>query len=325
MEQIARLGTAIQEIVRPTYDIYAPLLLQQADKIRSTRRETFDYGQHPRQKLDVYTPSSGDAQSVITNNKTASSVLIFLYGGGLVKGDKVDENYVGGLVYRNLGHYFAGNLGFEVVIIDYRLLSHGAKFPSGGEDLKLAVDWVLKHFPAGLDLYIMGNSAGGVHLATYLLAPDFATSRRQILPITSNTARLKGIIFLSVPFHFEQAHAGRLETLRAYFGGGDSVRTRCPLGLLETSKQDGSFGKLNQVPVMVLNGTLDPEDEILVPRDDFVRTWREGYVEASRNLAVQMMQGHNHISPVLAVGTAVAAEEVWARQVIDFIVASSGT
>ncbi|KAI1613938.1 Alpha/Beta hydrolase protein [Exophiala viscosa] len=316
MEHLAPLGTAIQDIVLPTHKIYAPLLLKQADKIRSTRRETFAYGQHPRQKLDVYTPSAG-----VKSVTGKSSVFIFLYGGGLVRGEKINTNYLDGLVYANLGHYFAENLGFEVVIIDYRLITHGAKFPSGGEDLKLAIDWVLGHFPKPLDIYMMGNSAGGVHLSTYLFAPDFATSRRQILS-ASSAGVLKGVILLSVPFHFEQAHADRRETLRAYFG--DNVRVRCPLGLLEASKQDRSISELQQVPVMVSNGTLDPEDEILVPRGDFIKEWKASGAVTPK-LTVQMMEGHNHLSPVLAVGTAVPAEEAWARQAIDFIIASSRT
>lgn len=315
MEQLVPLGTAIQDIVLPTHKIYAPLLLKQADEIRSTHRETFSYGQHPRQKLDVYSPSAGVRP--VTGN---SSVLIFLYGGGLVRGDKINTNYLDGLVYANLGHYFAENLGFKVVIIDYRLIMHGARFPSGGEDLSLAVDWVLDHFSKPLDLYIMGNSAGGVHLSTYLLAPDFATSRRRILQ--TQTARLKGVILLSVPFHFEQAHADRSEMLQAYFG--DSVRERCPLGLLEASKKHGSIIELQHVPVMVSNGTLDPDDEILLPRDDFIKCWKASDAVAS-NLTVQIMKGHNHLSPVLSVGTGIPAEEVWAREVINFIIASSRT
>ncbi|KAK4947784.1 hypothetical protein LTR10_013292 [Elasticomyces elasticus] len=316
MEHLAPFGTAIQDVILPTFKVYAPLLLKQADKIRATHRETFAYGQNPRQKLDVYTPSAG--VKPVTGNP---SVLIFLYGGGLVRGDKINANYLDGLVYANLGHYFAESLGFEVVIVDYRLIMHDAKFPSGGEDLKLAVDWVQDHFPKPLDIYIMGNSAGGVHLATYLLTPDFATSRQQISNGTS-AGRLKGVIFLSVPFHFERAQADRSETLRAYFG--DDVHARCPLGLLEASKHNRSISELQQVPVMVLNGTLDPEDEILLPRDDFVREWKASEAVAS-NLTVQLMEGHNHISPVLGVGTAVPTEEAWARQVTDFIIASSGT
>jgi len=73
---------------------------------------------------------------------------------------------------------------------------------------------------------------------------------------------------------------------------------------------------------MVLNGSLDPQDEILIPRDDFVQECRATDA-ISPNLTVDMMEGHNHISPVLALGTAIPTEEAWGRQVIDFIHASS--
>jgi len=92
-------------------------------------------------------------------------------------------------------------------VVDYRLISHGAVFPSGGEDLKLAIDWVTDHLGHNttrpLDLYLMGNSAGGVHLSTYLLAAEFSASRDEILSAASKGALLKGAVLLSVPFHFD--------------------------------------------------------------------------------------------------------------------------
>jgi acetyl esterase/lipase len=315
MDQLPPLGTTISQVVAPTYRIYAPLLYSQADKIKSTRRQSFPYGPDPRQKLDVYFPAS--ATEAITGND--NSVLVFLYGGGFVKGERINTKDFDGLVYANVGHFFAETLGFKVVIMDYRLLSHGARFPSGGEDLRLVVEWIQSHLNQSsthpLELYLMGNSAGGVHLSTYLLAPDFAASRSRVLPTI-----LKGVFLLSVPLHFEEADPERHKTLQAYFGS--DIPAKSPLGLLRAAKLDRSIEALRGLPVMVVTGTLDPKIEILTPAADFVREWQTCPLLASA-LVVETMEGHNHISPVLGLGTGDPLEEEWGHQVARFIRATS--
>ncbi|ETI27577.1 hypothetical protein G647_00026 [Cladophialophora carrionii CBS 160.54] len=214
MEQLPGFGTAIGEVLLPTYKLYTPLLLKQADAIKATKRESFPYGKHPRQQLDLYTP--------VDTPESQNKLVIFLYGGGLVRGDKINPNFPEALVYANLGHFFAERLGCKVVIPDYRLISHEARFPSGGEDLELVIQFIqenVRHDSRGpLSLHIIGNSAGGVHLASYLFAPQFAASRRRILGRDAVDVRLSGVTFLAVPFHFDQAAAERAETLAAYFG-----------------------------------------------------------------------------------------------------------
>jgi len=152
-------------------------------------------------------------------------------------------------------------------------------------------------------------------VATYLLAPDFEASRLSIVSSQAGRARLRGVVFLSVPFHFERADPERSQVLQAYFGS--KVLERCPLGLLKASKQDSSVDKLQGVPVMVLTGTLDPEDEILIPEDDFVSEWRSADSVAP-TLTVETMEGHNHTSPALALGTGIPEEEAWGQRVLDF-------
>lgn len=316
MDQLPALGTAIGQIVGPTFQVYTPLLAKQTDRIKSTKCNTYVYGPHSRQKFDLYTPSASSKLAVANEN----SVLVFLYGGGFIRGDKALND----LVYANLGHYFAENLGIKVVVVDYRLLSHGAQFPSGGEDIALALDQISQQFitqsSSPLDIYLMGNSAGGVHVATYLLSHETSVSRRQVLPNARGNMILKAAILLSVPLHFQQAHPSRAQDLSTYFG--PDLDGRCPLGLLKTSKENGIFEEVKQIPILVLKGSLDPQDEILTPNYDFVKAWFD-LTGPSSNLIAQTMEGHNHISPVLAVGTGVLAEEAWGRQVVDFIVTSS--
>ncbi|KIY00103.1 uncharacterized protein Z520_03788 [Fonsecaea multimorphosa CBS 102226] len=318
MEDLPAFGKAIAQVLLPTYQVYTPLLLKQAEKIKSTSRQTFSYGKHPRQQLDLYTPT------LTTDSKIGNSVLIFLYGGGFVRGDKINPNFPEGLVYANVGHFFAESLGVRVIIPDYRLTSHDAVFPSGGQDLELVIKWVEEQMRVNIssptNVYIMGNSAGGVHLATYLLAPEFRALRQKSLTGDTSYLKLKGVIFLSAPFHFDGAVAERAQTLQAYFG--NHVRNHSPLGLLRASKEDGSINELKGVPVMVLYGGLDPENEILTPKNDFVKEWIETDAVANE-LTVLKMEGHNHISPVLGLGTGISHEEAWGRQVVEFIISAA--
>lgn len=310
MEQLPAFGTAISDVVMPTFKTYAPLLVANASAIKSTKRETFPYGPHPRQALDVYTPSS---------NTEAAPVFVFIYGGGLVRGDKILPMSPDGLVHANVGHFIAEKLGCIAVIPDYRLISHGAKFPSGGEDIALVVRWIKDKFGGQpRELFMMGNSAGGIHLSTWLYSPVFAES---VMSVTSDSGplRLRGVVMLSVPFHFRSAVAERTAVLQTYYG--KEIEDHCPLGLLEALQKNeikGSFA-LN-VNTLVLNGSLDPQDEILEPKEDFVESYkRASPSDQARLLTVEMMEGQNHISPPLSLGTGKQKEEAWGYQVRDWM------
>lgn len=332
MDQLPALGKSIQNIVLPTFNIYAPLIRANASTIRSVKKETFAYGSHERQQLDIYHPPT---PNLINGRKP---VLMFEYGGGLIQGAKVlPPPMFEGLVHANVAAFFAQKFGYTVVIADYRLLSHGAKFPSGGEDIALAVDWICEN-PSKLseggggeepiDLFIMGNSAGGIHLSTFLLHPSFAPTRAKITTAqNSNTVRLRAAILLSVPFTFASAHSSRSEVLSQYFG---DYTANSPLGLLKAARRQASGGKpLDFVQagtrLLVLNGELDPEDEILIPRDDFIAEWTEmstgsGEVATAYRgaLALDWMPGHNHISPFASLSTGIEREEAWGHQVAAF-------
>jgi predicted alpha/beta-fold hydrolase len=210
----------------------------------------------PRQKLDVYTPA---------NVSEKSPILVSLYGGGFVGGDRTEPCPPApkSLVHVNLGYYFTSH-GFITVVVDYRRTGEGARFPSGGEDLNAAISWLQKRHEAGTrDLYLMGNSAGGAHLTTFLLHDRFREMRRTL---TTSDARLilRGAVLVSAPFAFPNANPKRKEVLAAYFGG--RITEDCPLGLLQRAKG----GLLGNAKVLLLTASLDPEDEILAPTEEFV-------------------------------------------------------
>jgi len=318
MDQIKQLPRSIGASVMPTIKTYEPLLRANASAIRATKFETFTYGSHPRQALDVYYPTQRRRPSVSSGNVP---VLIFLYGGGFVNGSKTLP-FADELAYSNVGHFFADTLGYTTIIPDYRLMSHGARFPSGGEDLAQVVGWVketLTHQEGyqNVDLFIVGNSAGGVHLATYLFAPDFAASRNTVITGDPEASLvLRGIVFLSVPYNFRQADSGRLDILKEYFR---DIEANQPQALLRAAMLQNPDDALFNVRALVLNGTLDPEDEILDPKKEFLEEWGELDGDSRRALTVAMMEGQNHISPPLSLGTGIEREEAWGHQVGNFL------
>jgi acetyl esterase/lipase len=306
------LGQAISAILPGTGKAFVPLLLNNKAAIHSIPPITKTYGSHPRQKLDVYL-SAKDSQN--------SPILAFFHGGGLVKGDKIVSNIPDGMVYANLGTYFASR-GVTTVIPNYRRVNsknggEDAVFPSGGEDISLVMKW-LETFAGDVkrDVYLIGNSAGGTHMSTFLFDPTFLEQRKSYISGKSSIT-LKGAIEQSTPFHFKRAHDDRSEILKLYYGTADEVSKHCAYGLFETVAMSGKSREEVAVPkVLVLLGDYDPEDEIAEPGHDFMALWKKTWGDG---LNFVKMEGHNHISPPLALMSGDTTGEKWAEDVLKWI------
>jgi carboxylesterase type B len=310
MDKLPSFGRGIDEVLVPTFGAYEELLKAKEAEIRSAQRETHKYGPHPRHHLDVYFPDNSPPAS------GRRKVLVFLHGGGFFAGSRVNEAYAGGLIFGNIGRYFTAKYGVTVVVPDYRLISHGAKYPSGGEDIALVVDWISstlatrEGYGDGIDLFLLGNSAGGVHVATFLIDAVFAKAREDVLSLSgSNGVRLRGAIFLGTPVHWAGYDD---ENIKAYLGP-DTVRANSPIGKLEeTIRETGSAPALPHCKVLILLSELDPE-LLFVTARDLEATWQDQYIE------IQVLEGHNHISPQLGLGTGIEREEAWGEQVATFL------
>ena len=107
------------------------------------------YGEHPRQKLDIYLPEEGNGPF---------PTIVYIHGGAFVGGDKRDDQML----------YVADGIarGYAVVSYEQRLLPEGV-FPLPVFDTKAALRWLKQH--AGeycLDperFAIAGDSAGAYH------------------------------------------------------------------------------------------------------------------------------------------------------------------
>jgi acetyl esterase/lipase len=337
VEQISQLSSqAISSILRPTFTIPTRLLLANQSSILSTPRQTTPYGPHPRQTLDVYTPRHVSA---------TTPILIFLYGGGLTRGDKIlgenPSSIPSSLVYHNLGAFFAQR-DFLTLIPDYRRVDdaragtgEGAVYSSGAEDIAAALLWLGSKqaapylYPSEAastsvtsqthrDVFIMGNSAGGVHLATWLFDPRFQAQRMSLCSSSvskSCVPQLRGAVLLSVPLDFQAAGPERGDMLQSYWpasladaadprGQERALETFCPLGLLRSLKGKGGVGDvptpatLGIPDMLVLIGELDPLDEIVEPNMRFCDAWEEVFMDGKKGVDVKWMRWQNHISPL---------------------------
>ena len=140
------------------------------------------FGDDPRLKLDVWVPKQRSARP--------SPVVIFLYGGGWVSGERRDYGFV--------GRAFAAR-GFVTVIPDYRLVPT-VRFPTFIEDAARAVRWAQDHAasfggdPRRIDL--SGHSAGAYIVA--MLSLD----RHYLADAGVDPAIIRAAALVSGPYDF---------------------------------------------------------------------------------------------------------------------------
>lgn len=194
----------------------------------------------------------------------------------------------------------------------------GALYPSGGEDLSTLLQWLSKTDLLDgkgnkRDVYLMGNSAGGLHIATYLLEPRILSGRKSWQGDAN--VSLKGVVEVGVPFNFDEALHGRKEMLDRYYGSDEDVIAKCPHGLLKAvGESKKSREELGISKLLVMNSEWDPVDEILNPNGAFVKL---GVVIWGEKIEVIKIKGHNHISPPMALSTGEGEE--WGEQAEGWI------
>lgn len=116
------------------------------------------YGPHPRHRLDAYQPGRAFGNA---------PVLVFLHGGGFIRGDKGHR--------ANVGWHFARE-GVLTLVPNYRL-APDSRWPCGPEDVVAVLRWVQAHAARlGGDparVVLMGESAGAAHVAAATLLRRF--------------------------------------------------------------------------------------------------------------------------------------------------------
>jgi acetyl esterase/lipase len=299
MDQLPPFGRIVGQIIGPTYGVYKPLVQLHAEEIEATKKETYAYASDARQQLDIYTPSP----SAPTPESKKGPILLFMYGGAFANGDKVLADAP--LIYTNFGYFFAEKLGFETIIMDYRLIKHGAKFPSGAEDLDMALKWIDRRYTGQKrDVYLLGNSAGGMNVANWMFEPAFQQSRRHLIS-GSDGIRLSGVVLLGSLYHFQYSSPILRQNIAGYLG--ENLDDNSPTASLKRCEEVGELKSAAWPRILIAESELEPED-ILKACQDFLELLKES---ASLDVTYKSFKGHNHISPPLALGTAIPEEEDW--------------
>ena len=153
-EQVCALGARIDPAALA---IFAPLVKAPPYDDVSIDRDVA-YGEEAAQRLDVYTANGADPEA-------RRPVLLFVHGGGFVRGDKAGDYYP-----QNITAWAARN-NMVGVNIDYRL-APAATWPAARDDLARAIGWVEGNIARyGGDptrIILWGHSAGANHVADYV-------------------------------------------------------------------------------------------------------------------------------------------------------------
>ena len=180
------------------------------------------YGENPRQKLDVYRPTSA----------AKTPIIVFFYGGSWQTGEKGTYLFVAAALAKR---------GFVAIVPDYRVYPE-VRYPAFLEDGARAARWARDNgarFGGDPDkLFIMGHSAGAY------IAAMLALDGRWLQDVNLMPNRdIAGLIGISGPYDFLPLHDAALKDI---FGGANNAATQpishvtdgAPPAFLATSKRD---------------------------------------------------------------------------------------
>ena len=243
------------------------------------------YGKHDRHKLDIIEPESASAENPVL------PVLIFVHGGGFVGGDKRNP----GTPYNDNVALWAARNGMVGVNITYRLAPEH-QFPAGSEDLGAAIAAVKKHIGQhggdGAKIYIMGTSAGAVHVAGYV-------AHTALHP--HGDPGIKGAILLSGIYDLTKGPHNPMHY--AYYGEDASKYEEASTlkGLVKTD-----------IPLLVILTEMDPAD-FQAQALQFVNLYFERHNKWPNFLR---LQGHSHFTSTLHMNT---PDDYLGQQIRDFV------
>lgn len=252
-----------------TAALYVPM--QQKEPYPGVRVERdIKYGPADRNLLDVFTPETAGSPR---------PVLIFVHGGAFTAGSKRTGDSP---FYDNIMLWATRN-GYVGINTTYRLAPQ-SPWPAAAEDLAAVVQWVADNAASrGGDparVYLMGHSAGAVHVASYVSHPEFDKVKG---------GGLAGAILVSGIYNPTAETVGDAE--RAYFGTDASVYAeRSPLkGLLAT-----------KLPLMIAAAELDPP-----PFHREFNLLKDAACQSPRGcLRSFLLPQHSHMSEVYSINTA---------------------
>jgi acetyl esterase/lipase len=224
---------------------------------------------------------------------------VFFHGGGFDHGTRTSPPY---LVHNNMGAFFALE-GILTVVADYRLVPN-AVFPEGAEDVRDALLWVLEHVQEGdaSHVFVIGHSAGGVHVATMLLLPTLFSP-----PLVK---AICGVTLMGVPYEVtnDKALPFRIAA-ENYYQGEKKIMLNQPLGLLRRANEN------HIVSLPPLRNILAQSEPRRVKSAN--RTFLKLFKQNGGAVQEIVLEGHDHVSPILALSSGIG--EDWGKAVAKWI------
>ena len=266
--KLAELGAVINP--PETAKLYGPLQPKEPYQGVKVTRD-IKFGTDERHLLDVFVPEAPAA--------SPRAVLIFVHGGAFTGGSR--RSPTAPAFYDNI-MLFAARNGMVGVNATYRLAPKHP-WPAAAEDIGAAVRWVSEniatHGGNPARVFLMGHSAGAVHVASYVAHRQFHAPKG---------IGLAGAILVSGLYDFTSTPPGPPE--KAYFGEDASkYAERSSLaGLVATP-----------IPLMVAYAELDPP---LFHQQ--AKQLNEALCKAARCPRFLPLAKHSHMSEVYAINTA---------------------
>jgi triacylglycerol lipase len=284
LEKIIRAaGTAIDPPAAKA--LYAPLLVG-APRGGEIVRD-LAYGTDERHRLDVYRPLGANGPA---------PVVIFLHGGGFIRGDKQDREPV--------GNYFSRH-GVLAVVPNYRL-GPRHRWPAGAEDVSAALAWARANVAAyggnPDHIVLAGESAGAAHIATATLVKRFHPAEG---------LKVAGVFLASGVYNVELELLARSQLgiatpdprNEAYFGTDFAAyRSMSTVELIDAAP----------FPLAISYAELDPVQMQAQAGELFSRlVTRHGFQPR-----ISVVRNHNHLSQVYAINT---GDEALSGPMLDFV------
>jgi triacylglycerol lipase len=219
------------------------------------------YGADPLQTLDVFQPDAAGGKP--------RPVLLFVHGGGFVRGDKKQTD--------NMVLWGVAN-GMVGVDINYRLAPKDP-WPAGAKDLASAIAWtranIAKYGGDPNRIVLWGHSAGANHVSDYVGHKELQGPE---------AAGVKGAIIMSA-FYAPEVGAQP----NPYYGSDPAVQTLSP-AVERTIK--------TTIPLYLINAEYDPDGFIA-----YMQALDAGMTKAGIKHGRLVAKDHGHLDEGLAVGT----------------------
>ena len=243
-------------------------------------RADIAYGDHARQKLDVYAPEAG---------KSAAPIVVVFYGGSWNSGSKAD--------YAFLGKALAAK-GFVTVIADYRLVPE-VRFPAFLDDCARATLWAHKNARQfGGDpgrLFLLGHSAGAYN------AVMVALDGRFLRALGSDSSIIRGVAALAGPYDFLPLDA---DVAIAAFGREKDLNATQPINFAS-----------HAAPAMLL--ATGDDDTTVYPRNTY--SLADKLKRFGAPVVVRSYAGVGHVEILLALSLPFRAKAPVLDDVASFI------